>query len=56
MHTQGDSKGCASEKWEMILGGRSEMQEEWRVKETINTCVNLTVTCTKMVITIQTNF
>ena len=43
-------------KWKMILGGRSEMQEEWRVKETINTCVNLTVTCIKMVITIQTNF
>ena len=30
------------------------MQEEWRVKEMINIWVNLTVTCIKTVITIQT--
>lgn len=51
---QGNIKGCASEKWKMILCGRSEMQEEWRVKEMINIWVNLTVTCIKTVITIQT--
>ena len=38
----------------MILFGRSEMQEEWRVKEMINTWVNLIVTCIKTVITIHT--
>ena len=51
---QGNIKGCASENRKMILCGRSEMQEEWRVKEMINTWVNLIVTCIKTVTTIHT--